>query len=418
MSCTAAPIPGSLSEVESTRCCCDVWSHLYSYSFEQNPDWTREYPGQEEILRYLTGVAQKYDLFNHIRFNTTVESATWSDKEKKWKTKVTVAVGKDAEFGDEYTISSDFLVSAVGQLNVPKKPDIPGLEDFKGTIMHSARWDWSYQLEGKRIAIIGNGATAAQIIPEVAPVAKNFVIHQRTPNWVIPRLDAPIPAWKRAVFKYVPPIRWRYRADMMDFREGFYEAVFNNDSATAQFVEGMSKNMMNAQLPGREDLKEKLQPKYKVGCKRIIISDDYFPVFLRDNVRLETGKISRITEKGIQIEGQPEEEYDLIICATGFRSVDFMHPIDVTGSGGRSLSSVWSKGGKALYGTCVESLPNFGMLYGPNSNLGHNSIILMIEAQSRYINALIKEVLRAGSTEKDGQRGGLVIQPKSRRVEE
>lgn len=169
---------------------------------------------------------------------------------------------------------------------------------------------------------------------------------------------------------------------------------------------------MHAQLPGREDLWEVLLPKYKIGCKRVIISDDYLPVFLRDNVKLETGTIDKITEKGIQTEGK-EEEYDLIICATGFKTVEFMHPIEIIGSAGRTLQSVWKEGGEALYGITVESLPNFGMLYGPNTNLGHNSIVLMIEAQSRYINGMIKEVLEA--RRKSGQ---LVIKPKESRVKE
>jgi cation diffusion facilitator CzcD-associated flavoprotein CzcO len=260
--------------------------------------------------------------------------------------------------------------------------------------MHSARWDWSYDLTNKRIAIIGNGATAAQIIPELAKVASKLTIHQRTPNWVIPRMDAPIPSWKRNIFKYIPAIRHRYRADMMDFRESFYDAVFDNKSPVAQFTEQMSKDHMHAQLPDRPDLWEKLQPKYSVGCKRVIITDDYFPVFLQDNVKLETGHIDRITEKGIVTDGV-EEEYDLIVTATGFRTVEFMHPISITGSGGRTLDSIWSKGGRGYLGVTILGLPNFAMLYGPNTNLGHNSIILMIEAQSRYINALIKEVLEA-----------------------
>jgi cation diffusion facilitator CzcD-associated flavoprotein CzcO len=199
---------------------------------------------------------------------------------------------------------------------------------------------------------------------------------------------------------------------MMDFRESFHAAVFDNDSATAQFMETLSKDHMHAQLETRPDLWEKLQPNYSIGCKRVIITDDYFPVFLRDNVKLETGKIDKITAKGIVVDGK-EEEYDAIVLATGFRTVEFMHPIDITGSAGRTLASIWKEGGQALYGVTVESLPNFGMLYGPNTNLGHNSIILMIEAQSKYINVLIKAVV-------DARRNGesLKIQPSAKRFQE
>lgn len=383
---------------------------MYSYSFEQNSDWTREYPGQEEILQYLVRVAHKYELYRYIRFNSSVDSAKWDDAEKKWKTQVSVHGSKDAEFGNSYTLTSDFLVSAVGQLNQPKLPDIEGVDKFKGKLMHSARWDWSYDLRGKKVAIIGNGATAAQIIPEIVKEVSHLTIHQRTPNWVIPRLDSPIPVWRRNMYKYLPYIRWRKRADMMDFREAFWDAVIDSSTPTAKLVEDSSVQLLHTQLASREDLWGQLQPKYKIGCKRVIISDDYFPVFLRDNVKLETGKIDRITEKGVITDGR-EDEYDLIILATGFRTVEFMHPIDITGSGGRTLQSVWKEGGEALYGVTVDSLPNFGMLYGPNTNLGHNSIVLMIEAQSKYINGLIKEILAARK-----QGGQLVIKPRSERV--
>jgi cation diffusion facilitator CzcD-associated flavoprotein CzcO len=208
------------------------------------------------MKQYIIGVAQKYELYRYIRFHTAVEEAHWDDTEKKWKTSVTVTGAKDAEFGQHYTITSDFLVSAVGQLNVPKTPDIPGINEFKGKLIHTARWDWSYELKGKKIAIIGNGATAAQIVPELAKVAGKLTIYQRTPNWVIPRADAPIPAWKRALFKYVPPIRWRYRAAMMDFRESFYDAVNDKNTPFAVLLVNMSKDMMKAQLPDRPDLYE------------------------------------------------------------------------------------------------------------------------------------------------------------------
>ena len=242
------------------------------------------------------------------------------------------------------------------------------------------------------MAVIGNGPTAAQIIPEVAPVAKKLAIYQRSPNWVIPRLDTPVSSFMRSVYKWVPPVRWRIRSDMMDFREGFWDAVFDNQSPAAQFLSGQSTDFLHAQLPDRPDLWEKLQPTYKLGCKRVIISDDYFPVFLRDNVKLETGKIGKVTEKGI-VTDDGEEEYDCIVLATGFRTLEFLHPIEITGSAGRTLNSIWSKGGQALYGLCVESLPNFACLYGPNTNLGHNSIILMVR-MSRQICGTVSDLPR------------------------
>lgn len=401
----SSSVGGTWHDSKYPGCCCDVWSMLYSYSFEQNPDWTREYPGQEEILDYLRNVARKYNLYKYIRFNTSVDAATWDDSTNRWKVDVTVTGAKDAEFNPAYSINCDFLISAVGQLNQPRYPDIEGLQDFKGKIMHSARWDWSYGLEGKNVGIIGNGATAAQIIPEILPATSSLTIYQRSPNWVIPRLDAPVSALRRAVYRYLPPVRWRVRSSMMDFRESFYDAVIDGKSDFAELIRSSSTDMMKAQLSNKPELWEKLTPDYNPGCKRVIISDDYYPAVASPKTSLETNKIRRITETGIEMEDGTHHEHHMIVLATGFRTVEFLHPIRVTGTQSRALSDIWSGGACALYGTTVPSLPNFGMFYGPNTNLGHNSIILMIEAQSRYLNTLVSAVLDARNR---GNRVGLM----------
>ncbi|KAJ6119830.1 hypothetical protein N7523_004110 [Penicillium sp. IBT 18751x] len=391
----SSSVGGTWNDNKYPGCCCDVWSSLYSYSFEQNPGWSREYPGQEEIHAYLISVAQKWGLYNHIRFNSTVDEARWDDAESKWKVSVKVSGAKDSEYANSYLINSDFLISAVGQLNIPREPKIHGLKDFQGKMMHSARWDWSYDLSGKRIAVIGNGATAAQIIPEIALEASHLTVFQRTPNWLIPRQDAPVSTLQKALLTYIPPLRWRKRALQMDFRESFHSAIFDGNSDFAQQIRIWCTEMMQAQLAHKPELWNTLTPNYSPGCKRVIISDDYYPALGRDNVDLETGAITRITEKGIEVEGKGEREYDLIVLATGFQTVDFMYPIQVYGANGRSLGDIWKNGAKAYLGMTVEDLPNFGMFYGPNTNLGHNSIILMIEAQSRYLNAMVSEVIRA-----------------------
>ncbi|KAJ5489243.1 FAD-binding monooxygenase ktnD [Penicillium diatomitis] len=390
----SSSIGGTWSDQKYPGCCCDVWSSLYSYSFEQNPNWTREYPGQEEIYAYLVGVAQKWGLYKHVRFNSAVDEARWDDETCKWKVTVQKSGQKDSEFASSYVITSDFLVSAVGQLNIPRYPDIPGLDDFEGRVMHSARWDWSYDFKGKRIAVIGNGATAAQIVPEIAPSASHLTVFQRTPNWVMPRLDAPVSAFQRALLTYIPPLRWRKRAQQMEFREGFHAAIFDDQSQWAQVIRDGCKGLLETQLAHRPELWKTLTPDYAPGCKRVIISDDYYPALARDNVALETGRIQRITKNGIDIEGAGEKEFDFIVLATGFKTVDFMYPIKVYGAKGRSVADVWKDGAKAYHGVTVEDMPNFGMFYGPNTNLGHNSIILMIEAQSLYLNALVSEVIR------------------------
>ena len=395
------------------------------------------------------GVAADYKLYQHIRFNTTVESATWDEQTKKWKVSVSTAKGsKDAEFCEGYVIDADFLVSAVGQLNVPKYPDIPGLKEFKGKIIHSARWDWSYDLQGKKVAVVGNGkgfllfslislslplctsfpqlskaneltstkntgATAVQIIPEIAKAASKIGVYQRTPNWLIPRLDAPIPSWRRTLYSLLPPLMWRKRALQMDFREGFHQIIGDVSSAGADEIRGFNSAMLDAAFGNNEAMKEKLQPKYQPGCKRIIISDDYYPALALPHVELITEGITAITPTGITTEATSTQDYDLIILATGFETLDFMHPISMTGYNNTALSQVWAEGAKALYGITVSDMPNFSMLYGPNTNLGHNSIILMIEAQASYIASLIQPILTARQSGKH-----LSIRPKSSRMQE
>ncbi|KAJ5329475.1 hypothetical protein N7452_009865 [Penicillium brevicompactum] len=391
----SSSVGGTWNDNKYPGSCCDVWSTLYSYSFEQNPNWTREYPGQEEIHKYLVGIAEKWGLYKHIRFNSTVEEAHWDDEEAKWRIKLSLSGQKDSEFSSAYVINSDFLVSAVGQLNLPRYPNIPGLDDFQGKMMHSARWDWTYDPSGKRIAIIGNGATAAQIVPEIAQVASHLTVYQRTPNWVIPRNDGPVSSFQKTLFNWLPPLLWRKRAAQMDFRESFYEAVADKDSDFAQWIRSVTASALKAHLPNNPELRDTLTPKYAPGCKRVIITDDYYPALARENVNLETREITSITEAGIEVDGEDEQEYDLIVLATGFKTVEFMHPIKIFGSNGRSLEDIWRNGARAYNGVSVEDLPNFGMFYGPNTNLGHNSIILMIEAQSRYLNALVGEVIKA-----------------------
>ncbi|KAL3467688.1 hypothetical protein BJX64DRAFT_283156 [Aspergillus heterothallicus] len=387
-------IGGTWSDNKYPGCCCDVWSSLYSYSFEQHANWTREYPGQEEILTYLTGVASKYNLYPHIRFNTTVKEARWDDDERRWKVQVSVSGVKTSEFQSAYELSANVLISGVGQLNLPRWPDLPGIDDFKGKSMHSARWDWTYDWTGKRIAVIGNGATAVQIIPELVKTASQVTVYQRTPQWVITRMDMEIHPVQKALLA-VPFLRRCKRAIMMYLREQSHEAIVKSDSAMSQDIRNMAKDHLQKGLPDKPELWETLTPQYPPGCRRIIASDDYYPALNKKHVHLETRDIQRITESGIETVDGDQVEFDLIVYATGFRTVEFLHPIKMIGDEGRELADVWDGGATAYYGVTVEEMPNFGLLYGPNTNLGHNSIILMIEAQSRYLAALLDPIIRA-----------------------
>lgn len=240
-----------------------------------------------------------------------------------------------------------------------------------------------------------------------------MTIYQRSPNWVIPRLDGTVGPLRRAIYRYLPPVRWRIRSTMMDFRESFYDAVVDGNSEFADVIRTSCTDMMKAEIPNAPDLWAKLTPDYNPGCKRVIISDDYYPAVANPKSHLETGKIARITETGIELDNGTHHAHDTIVLATGFRTVEFLYPINVTGTQGRALSDIWAGGASALYGTTVPSLPNFGMFYGPNTNLGHNSIILMIEAQSRYLNTLVSAVLDARN-----RNARIGLMPKQQRTDD
>lgn len=342
-------------------------------------------------------MAHKYGLYKHIRFNSVVDEARWDDASNKWHTIVKRFRCKDDEIGDSYTITSDFLISAVGQLSAPKYPAIKGLASFQGKIMHSARWDWDYDIRGKRVGIIGTGATAAQIIPEIARECDHLIVFQRTPAWVMPRHDRPISQTRRKLYKHAPFARKRYRASLMDFRESIFDAAFDPENAKHDYITSLSRQHMLDQLPGDSNagLRCALTPNYPFSCKRIVVSDDYYPSMSRNGVLLETSGISEITPTGATTQTGTHHPFDLLILATGFKTTQFMYPIRIYGADGRSLSEIWSKGASAYLGITVESLPNFGMLYGPNTNLAHNSLILQIEAQSLYLNTLISAVLQS-----------------------
>lgn len=266
-------------------------------------------------------------------------------------------------------------------------------------------------------ANILTGATAAQIIPEILPTSQDLTVYQRSPNWVIPRLDGPISALRQFVYRYLPPVRWRIRASQMDFRESFHSAVFDSTSEFADQIREWCAASLRAQIPGQEDLWTKLTPVYSPGCKRVIISDDYYPALADPKTTLETQEIIKITESGVQVRSEngsvQTHEHDTLVLATGFRTVEFLSPIKITGANRRKLNDIWATGAEALYGITVPDLPNFGMFYGPNTNLGHNSIVLMIEAQSRYLNGLVGAVLDARNR---GERIGIMPKKEKTRV--
>ncbi|RCG30610.1 NAD(P)/FAD-dependent oxidoreductase [Sphaerisporangium album] len=352
---------------------CDVPSHLYSYSFEQAYDWTRRYPCQPEILAYLDRCAGKYGLHARLRLGAEVTAAVFDEAVNRWR--LTVAGGEERLF--------DVVVSGVGQLNRPRLPDIPGLSTFAGTSFHSARWNHAHDLAGRRVAVVGNGSSAAQIIPRVAAVVAHLDVYQRTPSWVIPKPDGEYGPRERLAFRRLPLLRSANRQRVYRFIEGVvYPALVDGWSRPLMIKRAEEHLRRQVRDPG---LRAKLTPAYPIGCKRIVLDNDFYPALTRDNVELVTDPIVRVTPEGIETRGGTLRAADTIVFATGFHSTDFLAPIEIVGRGGRDLREVWKDGAEAYLGVAVPAFPNLFLLYGPNTNLGHNSIILMIESQVRYI---------------------------------
>jgi cation diffusion facilitator CzcD-associated flavoprotein CzcO len=370
-------------------CACDVPSHFYSFSFEGKADWSRVFPSRDEIFNYISGLGVKYGLYDKTRFNTEIAEAAFDDATDQWK--LTTKTGEE--------IIGDMVVTALGQLNVPKIPDIAGKDNFKGPLFHSARWEHKHDFESKKIAIIGNGPSAAQFIPEIAADAGQLTIFQRSPCHVVPRNDKPYSKIQKFLFKNIPGFRRAYRGLLYWTLESNF-ALFN-ENPKQHFLVRLFRSMGKMEDKVHEHITEQvldprlrdiLTPDYQLGCKRIVISDDYLPALQRDNVVIETNGIERITSTGIATKSGQHHEFDAIIFGTGFEATGFLSPLKITGRLGADLNEEWKDGAEAYLGITVPKFPNFFMLYGPNTNLGHNSIIFMIECQVDYVLTALKEV--------------------------
>lgn len=352
---------------------CDTESHLYCYSFLPNKTVSRVYARQPELLSYIHRLVGEFGLKDYIRTSTSVRKVEWEDTANKWS----------VHLNSGEVITARNVVAGWGQLNRPSIPVIPGQDKFTGVAFHSARWRHDVALEGKRIASVGNAASAIQYIPEIAPVVSKLEVYQRSPNWVVPRLDRPYTHDEMRVFEQIPGQFDRSRNGIFDFREGVFQRMLAG-SSSAKELEETAKAHLHSQIVDPE-LRRKLTPDYPIGCKRILRSDDYFPALTRENVDLITDRIERIEEEGIVTTDGKLHPVDVIIYGTGFETRTFQGPVEIVGEDGLSLRDFWAGEPTAYLGMCIPNFPNFFMLYGPNTNLGHNSILQMLEAQFGYI---------------------------------
>jgi cation diffusion facilitator CzcD-associated flavoprotein CzcO len=351
---------------------CDVPSHLYSYSFEPNPKWGRAYGGQSEILQYLEHCATKYGLRPHLQLGTRVVGCEYDEPSATW----TVTT----EAGRRFVARS--LILGNGALHLPQMPAIPGLESFEGPQFHSARWNHDYELAGKRVAVIGTGASAIQFVPQIAKRVQRLSLFQRTPPWIIPKPDRPIGSREQWLLEHVPGAHWLRRTGLYWLLEsrvlGFAFAP-----KLGQLLERIVLAHLARSVPDRE-LRAKLTPDYRLGCKRVLISNDYYPALQRDNVALVTDAITAVERTGVRTADGRLHEVDALIYGTGFRVVDYISAMTIRGKAGLDLQSVWSESVRNYLGITVSGFPNLFLLMGPNTGLGHNSMIFMIEAQARY----------------------------------
>ncbi|MEA2212715.1 MAG: hypothetical protein QOF83_2663 [Solirubrobacteraceae bacterium] len=352
---------------------CDVPSHLYSYSFAQRRTWSRLCSPQDEILTYLREVAAEYGVDQLVRTSQRVRECTFDDARSLWRIR--------AEDGTPY--EAELVVLATGQLNRPSIPHLPGHERFAGHSFHSARWDHDYPLAGKRVAVVGTGASAVQFVPRVAAQAAEVTVYQRTGNWLLPRENRIYPSWMRAAIRRVGAINWLRRRYLFNYCEALTMAI-RHPRTVGRVLGWRSARFMRSQVSDPA-LLEKVIPDYTFGCKRVLFSSHYLPALGRPNVELITEAIADITERGIRTADGQERDADCIIWSTGFRASEFVAPMRVLGEGGRELGDAWARGAHAHLGLAVPGFPSLFFMYGPNTNTSGGSIIVYLEAQAAYI---------------------------------
>jgi cation diffusion facilitator CzcD-associated flavoprotein CzcO len=388
----ASAVGGTWRDNTYPGCACDVPSHLYSFSFAPNPDWSHSFSRQPEIWRYVEDVTDRYGLRRHLAFGTEVIRADWDAGTARWRLRTSR--------GD---LTADMLVCAAGPLSEPSLPDVPGLADFAGEVFHSARWNHDYDLEGKRVAVVGTGASAIQIVPKIQPEVKRLVLFQRTPAWIVPRRDRSISAFEKRLYRQVPAAQRLARLGIYISRESIVGG-FTKRPAILKAAQRMALRHLARSVPDAE-LRARLTPDYVMGCKRILISSDFYPALRRPNVQVVASGLAKVDGHTLTAKDGTSCEADAIILATGFHAVDAPIADRLYGAGGVSLAEAWAGDMRALRGTTIAGFPNLCMVVGPNTGLGHNSMIYMIESQLNYILDYVSTLDRTGAAALDTRPG-------------
>lgn len=356
---------------------CDIPSLLYSFSFAPASDWTRTYPGQAEIERYLNDCVTRFELEPHLKLRTRVVSLAWDAAAQRWTVKA------QQRGNGELTWTARVIVNATGALSRPSLPDIPGLDEFEGPVMHTARWQGELNLAGRRIGVVGTGASAIQIVPRLVDQAERVVLFQRTPAWILPKRDRVRPAWRRWMYENIPGVQALARAVVYATHE-LRAPGFTRRPGILKALEPLARRFIAHQVRD-PDLRRALTPGYRLGCKRILIASDFYPAIQRRNARLVTAAIERVTRDGVITADGEHHALDTLVLATGFQAANALSPFPVHGRDSADLNEVWRDGPKAYLGTTVPGFPNLFLIVGPNTGLGHNSMVTMIESQIRYV---------------------------------
>lgn len=384
-------VGGTWRDNDYPGCACDVPSNLYSFSFAPNPRWSRAFSQQAELHRYLRDTAVRFGVMPHIVFDAEVLGATWMEDDQEWEIETRAG-----------TVRSQFLISGAGPLSEPSYPDVPGIEDFQGTMFHSAQWNHDHDLSGERVAVLGTGASAVQFVPHVAEAARELTVFQRTPPWILPRPDRNVPELQKRLYNTVPALQKAVRIAVYWRQEAMLPGLVHRPGLL-RAVEKLALAHMHWKVKDPE-LRRKLTPDYKIGCKRILIANDYYPALTRPNVSVVTESVERINPHSITTRDGREHAIDTLIFGTGFHVTDTSISDRIRGRAGETLSERWKGSPQAYLGTSVSGFPNFFLLVGPNTGPGHTSVVFYIESQVAFVLDALRTVDRSRLSSIDVRR--------------